>query len=237
MIKDKKCVAIVLSGGKGSRMGSDIPKQYLKVKGFPIIYYSLKAFSDSFVDEIILVCGKDDVDYCQKEIVEAYDFTKVTKIVPGGKERYHSVANGLFAIDDCDLVFIHDGARPFINEAILKRAYEETIRYKATVVAVPTKDTVKISDDEGFAHTTPKRDNVWIVQTPQTFDYNLIRKSYEMLINKEDELCSEGVLITDDAMVVEYFGNTKVKFVEGDYKNIKITTPEDMIVADIYLTK
>lgn len=231
----KKTVAIVLSGGRGSRMGSDIPKQYLKVCDYPIIYYSLKVFQDSFVDEIVLVCAKGDEEYCRREIVEAYDFNKVTGIVAGGSQRYHSVMNGLRAIEDCDIVFIHDGARPFINEEILERAYKETLEYKATVVAVPSKDTVKLSDMDGYSEVTPNRERVWIVQTPQTFDFHEIKDAYEKCISEEDNLVKEGISITDDAMVMERFGNTRIKFVNGSYKNIKITTPEDMLIARVYL--
>lgn len=231
----RKTVAIVLSGGRGSRMGSDIPKQYMKVCGYPIIYYSLKVFQDSFVDEIVLVCGSGDEEYCRREIVEAYDFNKVTRIVAGGSQRYHSVANGLRAIDECDIVFIHDGARPFISEEILERAYTETVVHKATVVAVPSKDTVKIADDNGYSNNTPNRERVWIVQTPQTFDFDEISDAYEKCISSENELLKNGISITDDAMVMEYFGQSKVKFVSGSYKNIKITTPEDMLIAKAYL--
>lgn len=230
-----KCAAIVLAGGRGTRMGSDIPKQYMKVEGHPLIYYSLKVFEESFVDEIVLVCSKEDEQFCRREIVEANGFKKINKIVFGGKERYHSVANGLRAIDDCDIVFIHDGARPFITEDILRRAYEETIEHKATVIAVPSKDTVKIADKDGFASITPNRSDVWIIQTPQTFDYRMIFEAYEKLLKEEDSLKEQGVAITDDAMVMEHFGNCKVKLVEGDYRNIKITTPEDIVVARAYL--
>jgi len=230
-----KTAAIVLAGGKGSRMGSDIPKQYMKVCGYPIIYYSLKVFQDSFVDEIILVCGEGDEEYCRKEIVEAYGFNKVTAIVAGGAQRYHSVANGLRAIGECDIVFIHDGARPFITEEILDRAFADTISCKATVVAVPAKDTVKIADDEGCSEYTPNRNTVWLVQTPQTFDFTQIRDAYEKCITEEETLKEKGISITDDAMVMEQFGSSKVKFVMGSYKNIKITTPEDMLVAKVYL--
>ena len=231
-----KTVAIVLCGGRGSRMGSDIPKQYMTVKGFPLIYYSLKVFQESFIDEIVLVCGDGDQDYCRKEIVDKYDFSKVKKIVVGGQERYHSVTNGLRAIDDCNVVFIHDGARPFITDEILSNALSETLKYGATVVAVPSKDTVKIANEEDFAIETPKRDQVYIVQTPQTFIYEDILSAYEKLAEVDDDIKKKGIVITDDAMVMELFGDHDVKFVKGSYKNIKITTPEDMIVAEAYLS-
>lgn len=230
-----RTVAIALSGGRGSRMGSDIPKQYMEINGYPLIYYSLKVFQDSFIDEIVLVCGSGDEDYCKREIVEKYDFTKVSKIVTGGKERYHSVANGLNAIDTCDIVFVHDGARPLITDDILKNALEETLKHKATVVAVPAKDTIKISDDRGFAKETPNRNNVWIMQTPQTFIYNDIRDAYNKLLESEDDIKKRGIAITDDAMVMEFFGNSNVKFVMGSYSNIKVTTPEDVVIVSAML--
>lgn len=235
--KMTKTAAVVLSAGKGTRMGTSVPKQYIIVGGFPIIYYSLKAFEESFIDEVVLVCSEGDEEFCRREIVEKYGFSKVSQIVGGGKQRYHSVLNGLRALkENCpDIVFIHDGARPFVDEEILRRAFEETKLCKATVTAVPSKDTVKISDADGYAVHTPNRDTVWIVQTPQTFDYIEILNAYEKLIASEAEVTGSGVMITDDAMVMEQFGNSKVKFVMGNYKNIKVTTKEDISVMESYL--
>ena len=236
MRNTKKTTAIVLAGGRGARMNSDIPKQYMEVCGYPIIYYSLKVFEESFVDEIVLVCGAGDEEYCKQNIVDKYDFAKVKKIVVGGKERYHSVLNGLSAIDECDIVFIHDGARPFVSKEILARAFEEALIYGNAIVAVPSKDTVKLADREQFAESTPNRDSVWIVQTPQTFVFEKIYKAYCELIDKENELHNKGVIITDDAMVMEQFGSDRIRLCAGDYKNIKVTTPEDIIVAKAYIS-
>lgn len=229
----KKTAAVVLSGGKGTRMGGDIAKQYLNIGDKPIIYYSLKVFEESFVDEVILVCAEGDEDYCRSEIVLKYNLSKVRKIVHGGRERYHSVLNGLRAAEQCDIVFIHDGARPFITHDILKRAYDATCECGASVIAVPSKDTVKLADVEGYSKETPDRNTVWNVQTPQTFDYTLIKDAYEKMALSERN--GNNLVITDDAMVMEQFGDGRVKLVMGDYKNIKITTPEDMIVANAYL--
>ena len=230
-----RTLAVVLSGGRGTRMGGDVPKQYMEVCGFPLIYYSLKAFQESFVDEIVLVCGQGDEEYCRKEIAEKYDFTKVRKVVAGGKERYNSVLNGLNAAEDFDYVFIHDGARPFITGDILRKALDETMEYGATVVAVPSKDTVKIADEDGFAKETPNRDSVWIMQTPQTFKFDEIRFAYRKLEAAESDIKKRGIAITDDAMVMELFGQRDIKFVMGSYRNIKITTPEDLIIAKAYI--
>ncbi|HOO52353.1 MAG TPA: 2-C-methyl-D-erythritol 4-phosphate cytidylyltransferase [Alphaproteobacteria bacterium] len=235
MTKRKKCTAIVLAGGKGKRMKADTAKQYLLLSGKPILYYSLKVFEDSFVDEVVLVAGKGEIPYCRTEIVNKYGLSKVSKIVEGGRERYHSVAAGLLAIEACDYVFIHDGARPFITEEILKCAYEAVDVYQAAVVAVPAKDTVKIADEDCFAKETPNRSRVWLMQTPQVFSFFSIKAAYEKLLDKEQELLDTGIQITDDAMVMETFGQHRIKFVEGSYRNMKITTPEDLKIAEVLL--
>lgn len=232
-----KTVAIVLAAGQGKRMGGDVKKQFILLQGKPILYYTLQTFQESFIDEIILVAASGDEAYLKEEYIEKYGFSKITKIVTGGKERYHSVAYGLQAISDADYCFIHDGARPFVTEEILQRTLEAVREYKACVAAMPVKDTIKIADEQGFAATTPKRDLVWMVQTPQVFAFELIKNGYMQLLKKENELLSQGIKITDDAMVVETFSDYKVKLVEASYENIKITTPDDLMVAENYLKK
>lgn len=231
----KKCTAVVLAAGSGKRMGTNTPKQFLEINGKPILYYCLEAFENSFIDEIVLVCRKDDKNYLLTEIVNKYSFEKVVNIVEGGKERYHSVAAGLEATGSCDFVFIHDGARPFVTKEILDSSFEAVCRYGAVVAAVPSKDTVKLADEDGFVTDTPRRDMVYCMQTPQTFDYNKIKKCYEMLMEKENEIIGMGISITDDAMVMEHFGDERVFLSKGDYRNIKITTPEDLQIARIYV--
>lgn len=230
-----KTCAIVLAAGQGKRMKSKVAKQYLLIKDKPILFYSLSAFEKSDIDDVILVTGEGEEEYCQKEIVERYGLKKVKKIVSGGKERYHSVANGLNACDACEIVLIHDGARPFLGADVIRRACEAAKEHKAAVVGMPVKDTIKILSDEGYIASTPNRNYVWSVQTPQAFEYSLIKKAYNMLLQEEDELIGKGINITDDAMVVEYFTKTKVKMVEGSYKNIKITTPEDLQISNNFL--
>lgn len=230
-----KNVAIVLAAGSGSRMESDTRKQYLTLKGKPVVYYALKAFEESFIDSVVLVCPEEDIEYCRKEIVEKYSLSKVKDIVPGGKERYNSVANGLQIITECDYVFIHDGARPLVNQEMIARLYEEVQIHKTAVAAVPSKDTVKIIDNEGFVISTPTRKTVWAVQTPQVFSFDLITEAYERMKTRLDKMEQRGLVITDDAMVVEDFTGSKVKLVMGSYKNLKITTPEDMQVAECFL--
>ena len=224
-----KTTAIVLAAGAGKRMNSKVHKQYLLLKGKPVLYYSLKAFEDSSVDEIILVVGAGEVDFCKTEIVEQFGFQKVHAIVEGGKERYHSVYEGLKAAGKTDYVLIHDGARPFVSQPIIERTMAAVCEYKACVVGMPVKDTIKIVDENTYAKETPNRSNVWMVQTPQAFSYPLIYDAYTRMLADED------AGITDDAMVVERMTDYKVKLIEGSYQNIKITTPEDLDVAEVYL--
>ncbi len=225
----EKYTAIVLAAGVGKRMNSKIQKQYMLLGGKPVLFYALDAFEKSRVDEIILVVGKGEIEYCRKEIVEKYKFRKVPKIVEGGKERYHSVYEGLKAMDTADYVLIHDGARPFINQQILARAMEAVKQYQACVVGMPVKDTIKITTEDGFSKETPERKHVWMIQTPQCFSYPLIFDAYQKMLQNED------TTITDDAMVLEKVKGLPVKMVEGSYRNIKITTPEDLLVAEAYL--
>lgn len=239
-----KTSAIVLAGGSGTRMGSGTPKQFIEIDGYPLIWYSLKAFQDSFVDEIVLVCREADREYCASDIVEKYGFSKVKSIVAGGTERYHSVYNGLKALrciaegdkhEPGEIVFIHDGARPFINKDILKRAFDAAVDNHAAVVAVPAKDTVKIADSDDFAEETLPRDRLWLMQTPQVFEFYDIYEAYSRLIASEEELLEKGVTVTDDAMVLELFSDTRTKLVMGDYSNIKVTTRDDITLAKAIL--
>lgn len=231
-----KTVAVVLAAGSGSRMNSDVKKQYMEIGGKPLIYYSLRTFEESIIDDIVLVVSKGDVDYVRKDIVEKYGFQKVTAIVEGGLYRYHSVRRGLqAAATDCDYAFIHDGARPFVTDEIIMRALHAVKEHGACVVGMPVKDTIKLSDDKGFAVSTPDRAHTWLIQTPQVFSYKMILDLYERLDREEGELMAKGVNITDDAMVVEYFTDKKIKLVEGAYTNIKITTPDDIPTAEAIL--
>lgn len=228
-MEKQKYAAIVLAAGSGKRMNSQVHKQYLIIQDRPVLYYSLKAFEDSAVDEIVLVVGKGEEKFCRKEIVDKYGISKVKAIVEGGKERYHSVFEGLKQTSDADYVLIHDGARPFVNQDIIRRCMQEVQKYQACVVGMPVKDTIKIADEEGYAKQTPDRKNVWMIQTPQTFSYALIYEAYEEMLKTED------TAITDDAMVLEHIKGKKSKLIEGSYRNIKITTPEDLLIANVYL--
>ena len=228
----EKCTAIVLAAGQGKRMNSQIQKQFLELGGYPVLYYALRCFQESpLITEIILVTGKENVSYCEKEVVEKYGFSKVSAVTAGGKERYDSVYAGLLACGSCDYVFIHDGARPFIDAGILERGLEGAKKTGACVVGMPSKDTVKIADADGFVAETPNRSCVWNIQTPQIFSYKIIREAHESIRKKDMSA------ITDDAMVVETVLGKQVKLVEGSYENIKITTPEDLKIAEILAKK
>ncbi|MBR4668453.1 MAG: 2-C-methyl-D-erythritol 4-phosphate cytidylyltransferase [Butyrivibrio sp.] len=231
-----KTVAVILAAGSGSRMNMDVKKQYMELGGKPLIYYSIKAFEESIIDDIVLVVSRGDVDYVRSEIVQKYGFDKVTAVVEGGLYRYHSVRLGLEAADPkCDYAFIHDGARPFITDEIIMRTLHAVKEYGACAVGMPVKDTIKIADEDGFAVSTPDRNLTWSIQTPQAFSYKLILDLQRKLDREEGELMARGINVTDDAMVVEYFSDKKVKLVEGSYNNIKITTPDDIPAAESIL--
>ena len=150
--------AIVLAAGQGKRMHSKVQKQFLEIQGYPVLYYSLRCFQESpLIQDIILVTGEESISYCKEEIVQKYGFTKVSAVIPGGKERYDSVYAGLCECRDCEYVLIHDGARPFVTEEILKRGLQKVKETGACVIGMPSKDTVKLSDEEGYVKETPNR--------------------------------------------------------------------------------
>lgn len=230
-MQKKRCTAIVLAGGQGTRMGTAVQKQYIELCGKPVLYYALHTFQNSgVIDEIILVVGEGQEEYCRQNIVEKYAITKVSKVVVGGAERYYSVWNGLQEVSE-GYVFIHDGARPFVSGEMIARAYEEVQKYGACVVGMPVKDTIKIADEDGFSRETPNRKDVWMIQTPQVFETGLVKEAYEALLHEKE------ISATDDATAVEQMLGRKVKLVVGSYENIKITTPEDLKIAQALLCK
>ncbi|MCG1012356.1 2-C-methyl-D-erythritol 4-phosphate cytidylyltransferase [Tepidanaerobacter sp. GT38] len=220
--------AVIAAGGKGRRMNSSISKQFLNIKGRPILYYTLKKFERiDKIKSIILVVGADDIDFTREEIVKRYKFKKI-KIVQGGKERQDSVYNGLRELSpQTDIVVIHDGVRPFVPVTIIEKSIAAAAKYKAVGVAVPVKDTIKVVDDNYTIKNTPDRKTLWAMQTPQSFTYDVIMRAYEKA------MC-DGFYGTDDTVLVERLGLT-VKIIEGAYENIKITTPEDIIFAETFI--
>jgi 2-C-methyl-D-erythritol 4-phosphate cytidylyltransferase len=221
--------AVVLAAGSGSRMQSKIAKQYLLLNDKPLVYYALKQFWDSPVDQIVLVVAPGDEDYCRREILERYGFDGVT-LATGGSERYLSVLAGLRELD-ADYVLIHDGARPCIDRELITRTMEAVEQYQACIVGMPVKDTIKIVDKEQMAVETPDRNTLWQVQTPQAFSYPLIRSAYEQLV------AAGAQSVTDDAQVLELVSGKKSRLIPGSYRNIKVTTPEDLAVAELFLNK
>ena len=216
--------AIILAGGKGKRMGANVSKQYIQINGKPILYYTLKRFSNcKDIDRIILVLPNDEIDYCKEEVLDKYSL-KVDLIVEGGKERQDSVNNALEQIIDDEIVLIHDGARPFVSQRIIDEGIKYARLYGASAPGVMPKDTIKIKSDENFSLSTPDRNTLVAIQTPQVFKLNIIKDCHRKV--KEEKL-----KVTDDTMVVELYGN-KVYLYEGDYTNIKVTTPEDLILAE-----
>ncbi len=221
-------------------------KQFMPLCGKPLICYALEAVEHSeVIDDCILVTGVKDIVRVTEEIVKKYHYHKVDTVIAGGEERYASVASAMRLILSGDMavpnrdgyVFVHDGARPFLTENILEDTYEAVRKYGACVSAVRSKDTIKIADKEGFVKETPNRNDIWNIHTPQVFRTELITAAYAALEKNLWELKQKGVHITDDAMVVEYFTDHKVKLVEGSYENIKLTTPEDLVVAEKILEK
>lgn len=242
----KRCTAIILAAGSGSRMKSTTAKQFMLLGGKPLLWYSLQAVEQSeIIDDCILVTGESDIPYVQREIIEKYGFRKVESVVAGGSERWESVGKGLAALQDKarefpnrdGYVFIHDGARPFLTEEIIRSTFDTVQKYHACVAAVPSKDTIKLADDNEFAISTPDRRRVWVVQTPQVFDTELIVKAYTSLWEKAEAVGKENIAVTDDAGVVELFTDCSVKMAESSYRNIKITTPEDLKIAETFLNQ
>ncbi|MCM1498806.1 MAG: 2-C-methyl-D-erythritol 4-phosphate cytidylyltransferase [Clostridium sp.] len=226
-----KIAGIVLAAGKGSRMHSDVAKQFLELRGRPVLYYSLQAFEESSVDEIVLVTGAADVAYCKEEMIKKYHFNKVRAVVEGGSERYWSVKNGLQAVRGADYVLIHDAARPCVTQELIERSIIEVINSGACTVGVPVKDTIKVVDSLQYGIDTPDRNTLWQIQTPQSFRYQEIISAYEKMEQSGD------TDITDDTMIIERYLGKKTRVIPGDYRNLKITTQEDLAVAEIFLEK
>lgn len=216
--------AIVLAGGRGKRMNYHKSKQFIEIKGKPVLVYTLEKFIyNKSIDEVILVLPEDEVDYCKKEVLQKYSL-KVDRIVIGGKERQDSVFNALEAMEKANIVLIHDGARPFINEKIIEEGIKYANIYGAAAPGVTPKDTIKVKNEDNISVDTPDRNMLVAVQTPQCFKYDEIYQCHRKI--KE-----ENAIVTDDTSVVERYGH-KVYLYEGDYTNIKITTPEDLILAE-----
>jgi 2-C-methyl-D-erythritol 4-phosphate cytidylyltransferase len=219
-----KTIALITAAGKGQRMQSEIPKQYLCLGEKPILFHTLLVFEEcAGVDGIYLIVPPDQMAMVQKDIVEKYQFKKVLKLVRGGKMRQHSVWNGLQAIrSGCSIVVVHDGVRPFISCRLIEKSIEEARKNGAAVVGVIAKDTVKRMA-KGKKILTLPREEIWLAQTPQTFRFPLLVKAYQKA--QQDDIVG-----TDDASLVERLDHP-ITLIKGDHCNIKITTPEDFALA------
>lgn len=218
-----KDYVIIVAGGKGLRMGSDIPKQFLPVKGLPVLMRTIRRFREySERLGIILVLPQAQQDYW-RELCEQYDFHEDYRIANGGATRFHSVKNGLALVPDGEdgIVGVHDGVRPFPSIEVISRCYEEARRSGAVVPATPVIETLRHLDGSPGGKTVP-RGEYRLVQTPQTFAIGLLKKAYSQNFTE---------LFTDDASVVEIYGHA-ITLVEGNRENIKITTPYDLKIAE-----
>lgn len=227
---EKKCTVIIPAAGQGRRMKSHTKKQYLELKGKPILAWTIEAFQKHpLVNRIIIVTSKEDIAYVQKEVVQPYDFKKVTDVIEGGQERQSSVKKGLDLVSTSErYVLVHDGVRPFIKEEVITKLVENLIHYKACAVGVPVKDTIKVINEDKLIVDTPDRDKLWAIQTPQAFHVGILKKAHK-------EAVETGYLGTDDTVLVERFEKESVRMLEGDYSNIKITTQEDLVFGEFYL--
>jgi 2-C-methyl-D-erythritol 4-phosphate cytidylyltransferase len=226
-----KSYALIPAAGMGKRMGASINKQYLQLDGLPIVARTIAVFEQSpDIEAIFLVIPEAEIPYCREYVVSACGFRKVVEIVPGGKERQNSVMNGLRAmrrqLADEDVVVIHDGVRPLITPALLNESINVACMNDGALVAVPAKDTIKMVR-EGIVINTPDRESLWQAQTPQSFRYRVIYGAHQAAER-------DAFIGTDDASLVERCGGT-VRIVRGDYRNIKITTPEDLVLAESFL--
>ncbi len=225
-----KVTAVIVAAGKSKRIQDKLPKQFLKIGGRPVLSHTLERFENcQEIDEILLVVAEDWLTYSSAEVVDRYGFKKVNKVVSGGEKRQDSVYKGLLAVPgDTSIVVIHDGVRPLIKTSAIAKTIESCREYKAVILAVPVKETVKRIED-GSVVTTLNRERLWSAQTPQTFDYRVLLDAYEKA--KSDRFTG-----TDDASLVERLG-VEVMILEGDYDNIKITTREDLLLAEQILKK
>lgn len=224
-----KADAVIVSAGTGQRFMEGRKKQFFSLGGKPVLAHTLEPFDASpLIRSIFLVVGKEDQDYCLKEIVEKFQYRKISQIVPGGQRRQDSVKNGLDALSmDSEVIVIHDGVRPFVTREMIEDSIRSAIRFGAVITAMPVKDTIKMAHPDGTILQTLERERLYQAQTPQTFQTPLIREAYRKA--EEDHFVG-----TDDASLVEHLGK-KVHILLGSYTNIKITTLEDLMLANLFL--
>ena len=224
-----KADAVIVSAGKGHRFMEGRKKQFHLLAEKPILAHTLDKFETCpLIHSIFLVVGQEDMGYCMKEIIEKYKYRKISQIIPGGKQRQDSVKNGIDALPEgVDVVVIHDGVRPLVTREMIEESIRSAIRFQAVIFAMPVKETIKMAHPDGTVIKTLDRESLWQVQTPQTFQVNLIKEAYHRAIE-------DGFVGTDDASLVERMG-IKVHILPGSYTNIKITTPEDLVLANLFI--
>ena len=223
--KNDMNTVMIVAAGSGKRMNAGMNKQFIEINGKEIVAHTIERFNNSsLIDEIVLCIKEEEEDFVRENIIEKYGFKDIV-ISYGGKERQDTINNGLEKVSpNCDILLIHDGARPFVTDEIIENAVNETKKLKATVVGVMVKDTIKVVDGNEIVDT-PNRANLWAAQTPQSFDFNLIKDAYELAYR-------DGFYGTDDAMIAEHAGH-KVYMIQGSYDNIKITSPEDLAISEV----
>ncbi|MAP89027.1 2-C-methyl-D-erythritol 4-phosphate cytidylyltransferase [Candidatus Poribacteria bacterium] len=223
---NQKICTLIPAAGSGNRMGDPHTKKtYLSLLDLPVLSQTIRVFDlNPIISDILVIVSEGDLSNCQAVAITPYDFSKVLNLVVGGSTRQESVYNGLnFVPEDTQLVIVHDGVRPFVTDKMIHECVSSASKFGAAAVAVPTKDTIKVIDENQFSVETPNRDQLWAVQTPQCFRKDLLVKAHRQAKVNQVE-------VTDDAALVEQLG-FKVKLVMGSYNNLKITTPEDMVVA------
>lgn len=221
-----KVTALIPAAGMGRRMGRTVAKQFLPLGDKPMLAHTLLAFQrSSDIDEIIPILSEEDMEHCLADVIEAFHITKVRTLVVGGKERQDSVYNGIAKLEkDASIVLVHDGVRPFVTAEMIKECVDSARKGECVTVGVPLKDTIKQVDDRGMIIKTLERGRLWAIQTPQAFPVRTLRKAHADSFKKK-------LSGTDDATLVERTGG-KVRVIMGSYDNIKITTPEDLILAE-----
>lgn len=217
--------AVIVAGGSGSRMGGTLPKQFLLLKDKPVLYYTIKTFLESYPDiQVILVLPVDYTDMGQ-EIIDAWFDKERIRITAGGETRFHSVQNGLSLIEEESIIFVHDGVRCLLSTDLIHRCYLQAVETGTAIPAIPSKDSIRLLTDEG--NEAFDRNKVMLIQTPQTFHSKILIPAFQ--IDYKDKF-------TDEATVVEAFG-MKVSLVEGEERNIKITRPVDIVIAEQLLNE
>ncbi len=222
---ERRAAALIVAAGEGRRLGTPRTKAFMPLNDIPILAYAIQPFEVcNRIQQLYLVLRNQDLDSWHREILERFSFKKTRPPVTGGLRRQDSVRLGLESIgEDVDIVLIHDGARPFVDTSMVERLLDTLAEDQAAVVAVPAKETVKVVSPQGRILETPARDTLWHIQTPQGFDYRIILEAHRKAV-------ADGVVATDDSTLVERLG-VPVTVVQGSYENIKITTPEDLVIA------